>query len=451
MMSASSILLIDSDRAIGYSPGRRGRDLTVISNDTEGDLGLSIEAVLAAMPGRQRQVYVLSTDVWSQTVTVESRSLRRIDKSQVPQMLAFEAESLSGIPANAARTSIHLLETGPLETTYWLSQLDAARFSQVADAIAFNGGKLMGIAHPAGLSLPISISRGDWTRLELWQDLTVAVSRHERSTVRRQFLSEPEEPIENAAAARDFMKRAGVEPGPVVELLNGLKSVKSSVEANGEQHNLSISDEDDLRIFMQAWGRQLRHAKHIPVIVPIRQKASAQTKRLVGLAATAAVVIGVAAHHQYNSTLNESRIEELETKITELQAPVQAHASDKKRLNKIETDLNSASESLASLEKEVLIYQGEVGISRSRMAALLRTLSEQRPQDLFLSEVTANGNEIRIVGRSMDSESIVEFARSMAVKLQSLNLSIRVPRREALLVTADGGPYEFEYVVTDGA
>ena len=202
---------------------------------------------------------------------------------------------------------------------------------------------------------------------------------------------------------------------------------------------------------MQAWGRQLRHAKRIPVIVPIRQKASAQTKRLVGLAATAAAMIGVAAHHQYTSNVNESRIEELETKISALQAPVQAHASDKKRLNKIETDLNSAKESLANLEKEVLIYQGEVGISRSRMAALLRTLSEQRPQNLFLSGVTADSNEIRIVGRSMDSESIIEFARAMAVKLQSLNLSIRVPRREALLVTADGGPYEFEYIVTDGA
>ena len=162
-------------------------------------------------------------------------------------------------------------------------------------------------------------------------------------------------------------------------------------------------------------------------------------------------MIGVAAHHQYTSNVNESRIEELETKISALQAPVQAHASDKKRLNKIETDLNSAKESLANLEKEVLIYQGEVGISRSRMAALLRTLSEQRPQNLFLSGVTADSNEIRIVGRSMDSESIIEFARAMAVKLQSLNLSIRVPRREALLVTADGGPYEFEYIVTDGA
>src|SRR6056297_409174 len=116
LMSAPTILFITSTQSIGFSPSGKGGRLTVLPADASGDLGLSLEALLAAMPGKAKQVYVLTTEVWSQAVTVESRSLRRIDKAQIPQMLAFEAESFSGIPATSARTAIERLDSGPLET-----------------------------------------------------------------------------------------------------------------------------------------------------------------------------------------------------------------------------------------------------------------------------------------------------------------------------------------------
>ena len=452
-MPSPSILFITSTQAVGYSSAKGGR-ITVLPADAAGDIGLSIEALLAAMPGRQKQVYVLTTEVWSQAVTVESRSLRRIDKSQIPQMLAYEAETYSGIPASSARTAIHSLEAGPLETTYWVSQIDSVRFAQAADAVAFNGGKLLGVLHPAGLHEPITTGKGDWTRLEQWDDASVVVSRQGRSKIERRFLSETEQTIDSPAAARDYLNRLDIRTGAFVELLqqSARPALREAYASEGDiNHSVDLSDEHDLRTFLAAWSRALRSPKALPVVVPVRTGASAQTKRTLALAALAAALVGILAHHRLTAAYHQSRVTALETQIAELQGPIDAFAAQQKQLGELETDLTETKNQLALLQTRMLRYQGQLGIHRTRMATLLRTLGDSRPRDLMLSGVQSDNGELRVIGRSVRPEAIIEFATTIAKQLEPLNLSVRVPRREALLVTADGGPYEFEYVIRDGA
>jgi len=441
-----SVLLITSTQSHGYSPGGKGGRLTVLPSDASGDIGLSIEALLAAMPGRQKQIYVLTTEVWSQAVTVESRSLRRIDKSQIPQMLAFEAESFSGIPASSARTAIHPLDAGPLETTYWVSQIDSTRFAQAADAVAFHGGKLLGLIHPAGLPAPLTISKGDWTRLEQWDDANVVVSGHSRSSIQRKFIDDVEQKVNTPASARDFLTRMGIECGAIVEILN--QQSPDAVES--EPHIVDMTNEGDLLAFLSAWSRELRKPKSLPVIRPVRARASAQTKRTLGLVATAAAVIGIAAHHHLTTTHNGSRVQSLQTEITERQQPIDQFTTQQKQLQELETTLADTRSKATELQTQVVRYLGQLGIHRSRIARLLRSLGESRPRDLILSGVESDGDEIRVVGRSVRPEAIIDFASKMAKQLEPMNLAIRIPRREALLVTADGGPYEFEYIISDG-
>jgi Tfp pilus assembly protein PilN len=452
-MSAPTILFITSTQSIGFSPSGKGGKLTVLPADASGDLGLSIEALLAAMPGKPKQVYVLTTEVWSQAVTVESRSLRRIDKAQIPQMLAFEAESFSGIAAGTARTAIEALQSGPLETTFWVSQLDANRFAQAADAVAFNGGRLLGVLHPAGLPMPLHAASSDWTRLELWDDATVVVSRRGRSSPQRRFLTEPDVPIATAGAARDFLVRSEADPGGTVELLSqsmaGLDADADLLQASPEV--IDLSDQANATAFLAAWSKTLRKPKNVPVLLPVRRPASAQTKRTLSLAATAAAVVGISAHYHLSAYWNENRAAELEAQISELQRPIDQFQDQRNRLSEVEDELAATRDKVAELETQIIRYRGQLGIHRTRMATLLRTLAESRPRDLVLSQVQSDGNEIRVIGRSVRPDTIIQFATEMAERLEPMNLSLRVPRREALLVTPDGGPYEFEYVISDGA
>ncbi|MEL6107305.1 MAG: hypothetical protein AAFU85_14800 [Planctomycetota bacterium] len=461
-MALPSVLFIGSSRSVGFDPSGKGR-LTMVPSDASGDIGLSIEALLAAMPGRQRQVYVLSTEVWSQVVPVESRSLRRIEKAQIPQLLAFEAESLSGMPASAARTSFELLEAGPLETLYWVSQIDGARFAQAADAIAFNGGKMLGMLHPGGLPSPLRPMRGEWSRMEKWDDLTVVVHGRGRGKPQRRFLADVEPSIDAPAAVRSYLDDSGDGTVSWVEFLrdaSGTEVVGAStlsgsqipVSQGGETGSFDLGLESDLNVFLSVWSAALRKPTGVPVIVPMRQQASARAKRTMALAATAATLFGVAAHLQISTRNDADRVASLRAEIQELQDPIDAFSQRQQELAQIRQDVAEAEQRQQRLQTQMVRYRGQLAIHRSRMASLLRAVEEEKqPYDLSIDRIEGDGSQLRLVGYSRYPNEVIQFAYALARRLAPLNLSIQVPRREALLLTKDGGPYMFEYLVMDGA
>lgn len=442
---SASILYITASRAVGYSPSRGGR-ITVLPADPTGDIGLSIEALLAAMPGRHKHVYVLTTEVWSQAVTVESRSLRRIEKSQIPQLLAFEVEGFSGVSTASARTASQPLDAGPIETTYWVSQIDSARFAQAADAVAFNGGKLLGILHPAGLPAPLTVGKSEWTRLEQWDDMSVVVSRSGRETTQQRFLEDVDGIVDSSAAARELLNRLQIEPNASVELLK-----QSEIESTTAAENvLDLSREADLAIFLGAWSKTLQKRTAVPVILPVRARASAKTRRSLALAATAATVVAIAGFDYISKNRDRARVRELSQQVETLKRPIDSYSAVQTQMSETRQKIQEREETLEELDTEVSRYRGQLAIHRERMAALLKTLGENRPSDLMINRVENEGDSIRIVGRSVSAEAVTNFATLLATQLEEMNLSIRVPRREALLVTAEGGPYEFEYIISDG-
>ncbi|MEM0926325.1 MAG: hypothetical protein AAGJ83_09845 [Planctomycetota bacterium] len=478
-MPSPSVLLITATQAVGFSPGGKSGRVTVLPADASGDIGLSIEALLATMPGRQRHVYVVTTEVWSQAVPIENRSLRRIEKSQVSQMLAFEAESFSGIAASSARTSSEVMESGPVETSFWVSQIDATRFAQAADAVAYNGGKLLGLTHPCGLPHAIRGNGSDWTRLEIWDDFGLIVSKRGRGPETRRFLPDAPPVPGTTAEARQIIEANGIQSQAFVEVLDATnasfdeitsagslttdeaelpgsygiedaESIAAATSLASDQDIASLSDSGDLQAFLSGWSKTLKRNRSVPVIRPVRQGASPETRRQVALGAAAAAIVITAVHYNYGRVRDAAQVKDLQQQIEERQVPINQFATKEKELRDLEQSLVDTTEKLGNLEIQAARYRGQLGIHRSRMAQVLRTLGEERPAELILSGVESDDGAMRIVGRSLRPELIIRFAQAIAPRLESLNLSISVPRREALLLTAEGGPYEFEYLITDG-
>ncbi|MEL6899218.1 MAG: hypothetical protein AAFP90_24205, partial [Planctomycetota bacterium] len=288
----ATVLYITPTLSAGYSP-RGGGELTVAPPDSGDDLPLMIETLLAMMPGRHRQVYVLTTEVWSQSVTVDTRVIRRLASDQLPQMLAYEAEAFSSISAASSRTSVERLGDAITETTFRVSQIDASRFAGSADAIAFNGGKLMGIANPAALPISLTSAGSDWTRLERWDESAVMVSKPKRGPAVVQFLDGIDGAVDSPAAARDFLIQNGIDPQSTVELL--AQSILPG--AISDDYVFDLNDTTTLQSFLAAWSRFLKSPKHPSLIRPVRQRSSAKTKWLMGVATTAATIAGLVAFH----------------------------------------------------------------------------------------------------------------------------------------------------------
>ncbi|MEL6895792.1 MAG: hypothetical protein AAFP90_06810, partial [Planctomycetota bacterium] len=156
------------------------------------------------------------------------------------------------------------------------------------------------------------------------------------------------------------------------------------------------------------------------------------------------------AFHIYKTAENDARVTSIRDEITSLQQPIDQFSQVQQQVKDVESTLATRSTELSDLQSQLVRYQGQVGIHRSRMPALLKAISELSPTDLALLRIETKSDEIRLLGRSVRSESISRFASSLSVRLAPLNLSLSVPRREALLRTANGGPYEFEFVLKDG-
>jgi hypothetical protein len=157
--NAVTILLLTRNELVRADFARGGgRGLSGVWRQPRSDLPDPVSAVEAALlqaPGVGRRVWVLSTDLWTQTLSMPGVKMAGLSPEQQAGALAFEAEGLSG---QAAHDSVVGYVTRPAEGNevgYWLVQAPAADLARIEAAVHRAGGRLAGLAHPAGLDRPL--------------------------------------------------------------------------------------------------------------------------------------------------------------------------------------------------------------------------------------------------------------------------------------------------------
>ncbi|QGJ68957.1 Hypothetical protein PBC10988_6220 [Planctomycetales bacterium 10988] len=458
MANPTIVFLSDSMNAV-YSPvGKEGFFLSQPPQAT-GDIGLNVETLLAALPRKPQTVYVVSTEVWSQAITVESRAVRRIDKDQVPQILAFEAQSLSGLAPQQALTASLPLTSDLMESTFWVSQIDLAKFEQTAEAVQFSGGKFQGMLHPAGLgvSLTALAAKSGWSRLELWEDLSLVVTGNGKKAPRYQVLTErPIEPI-NPEELVQFLQRSS--PSAALSLAEILwespfgSPVADENEDGSVVHQLrlfNLQTEEALKFLLAGWSSALSSKKNVvPTLRPLRRGASKESRRTLALGAVALAILFVAGYGRISGALNEAYLEELKQEATRLQQPIKQFETSQKNLTEVKTELANLQIDKGKLEQQIERYKSSVDVHQDRMVTLLQFLADQCPYDVVIRQVECDGDHIRIQGRSVSVESITTLGMDLEKKLAEYNLSLSIPRKAALSFTSGGSPYAFEYVIRD--
>lgn len=450
-MARPSIVFVGSTIAAGYTPGMRG-DLAVQPLDASGDLAASVESVLAIMPARSKGIYVLTTDIWSQAVGLETRLLRRVEKKKVPQLVSYEAQALSGMPSQQARTAVALLEAQPLETLHWALQMETSRYNQLAEAVAFSGCRLLGVCHPAGLPASLCRRKGPWGRLEVWNDVTMAVWDNGRGKVSHRFLDESPEQLSSLAQAGQWLADAGGPTEVPMEVIYEESLPAAFTHDLGtDPAVLSLQDRAHLHSLLELWGFALGWSPQVPCIGPVRQPTSAQTKRKLAIVVTSALTAALLAHYNARSDWYDTQSLSLQQEIADLEAPLTAFQTGQKQLAADEKKLARVAQQVTDLQSKIARYENHVRIHRSRMKRLLQLLAGCCPEEMMIRQITGESDAIRIVGRSVTSQPISQMAQRLAGELEPLHLSLEVPRVEALLQQVDGGPYEFEFVVRDSS
>src|SRR5436190_2274628 len=100
---AITLLLLDRDKVVraDFGSGARPevRDLWQQPRPAVDDFGLLVESALHLGPHPGKRVWVLSGDLWTQTLPLPLLKVDGISEDELSQALAFEVEPLSGVPA----------------------------------------------------------------------------------------------------------------------------------------------------------------------------------------------------------------------------------------------------------------------------------------------------------------------------------------------------------------
>jgi len=405
------------------------------------DLASLVEAGLHLGPRPARKVWVLTTDLWTQTLELPLHKSADVSSAELARGLNFEAEALSGLSAFEAVAGQVPLGTHEGLRTHWLVQARSADVDLIDDAVRGAGSKLMGVGHPGGLPralLPLVDPSRPWQRIELWPDAVVALRGHARGPVDVQvFNSDPHmgrwradvadwERKSEAAADKELLVAAGID-------------VPAKVDG---QQLLRLESKEDLAGWLIAWGEHLTLKRPgVPLVAPTPVPPSAGARRgIAGLAALVALALCAAAQLLLNWDTRAANDER-----ARLQEPAT-------RLATVEKQLKDLEGRAASLQEEAGKFQhcaDKLTAQRNRLARLLRSLARHHAEDLLVQRIDNENGEPRIKGVCLQPELADEFAAWLTRELrpsknQPDGFEVQPPKKVAGNLVANGGPWHFE-------
>jgi hypothetical protein len=449
----NTILLITRDRLIraDLRPGRAPAvaDLHEERRPAADDLPSLVEAALRLGRARTGNVWVLSSELWTQVLSLPSDALSGLKAEELGRALAFEAEPFSGINAlEAAAAAVPLPGEGP-QRAFWLTEIAAAQLQQIEDIVKQSGGRLLGMSHPGGLPRPFCPplnQQETWQRVELWPGAVICVEggagRRSSVAVRN---SDPkpghwEADVEQWRASRPAVS--------ATESLHGASGV--ALDELPVENRLSLEDADASRQFLTAWAEALADGSlAAPLVMLPKPPMSAATRRAIMVgAALAALVLCITGQFLLNAFLSR-RIAETQR----LRKPAERLAELKSDADKLQKQKAELSDACKKLQNDLDHYQQVRRAQQRRLASLLAVLARRSPEQTVIRKIDGDQDEIVLHGLCLELQSPDALAGGLAQDLADAlgpqGWQVQLPSRHSREVLAVGGPWEFEIRIED--
>ncbi len=395
------------------------------------DWATLVEIALNLGPKPGKKVVILSSDFWTQTLMLPNIASTSMAPDELASALNFEAESFSGQSAFESTIGVHALPPGQ---GYWIVQARTADFEQASEIVARAGSRLAGLGHPGGVPVALgddAKSAQRWARMEFWPDAVMLVRRETGGAFPVQVLnSDPQlgrwKP-EWAAWSQDLTATE-------LETLAGPAMAPPSVSA---VRSITLNDEASLTRWLSAWAECLNSkSAGIPLIRPARKPMSVGLSVGIGLLLGVLVLVGCGALHFWLAGVLRSSQDELKHH----QEHTKEIADIKKQMDDIRAKQVDLQTQIKNLETSLKV----MGTHRHRLGKLLTALREIHPEDLYIEKIDADAGDPRLRGHCLRPELADQFANRLANALMDQGWEVQTPKKEALKVAANGGPWSFD-------
>lgn len=418
--TANTILLITAGRCCRADVGARGEITGLWSQSRRSGLSLveSVRAAVALGAGTGRQVLVLTTEAWTQTLNLHRGQVSGLVREELEQALAFEAEPFSGL--SPLDSVIGACDSGARDgsASFWVVQLARSERDDIQRLIKETGGRLVGIGHPGGMPLPLTSipSGGAWRRIECWDGAWVLVTCEDGLAVQTKV-------IPSAPEARDLPTHGRIER---------LHARESAVFADDA---LPLSDDSTLRLWFGKVPLALAQSAALPLIVADAPVRSRNVPLVVGAVLTAVVVALSLAQWLWFGGVNHL----LEEKRSEHAAIQPLIDTANKEIPKLNTALAEAQKKQQSLAR--------VEMQRGAVLLLMQQLAKHCSQDVVVRSIKPERGMMTLGGVSLEAASVDELGIVLTNSLKPAGLVARPVEKKARQALANDGPWDFSIAV----
>jgi Tfp pilus assembly protein PilN len=444
-----TILLITTERLVraDLRPGGRVSDCQLASQPRPAvdDLPSLVELTLRLNASKPGRVLLLTTELWTQTLPMAAGAAAGMGDDEVASALAFEAEPFSGISAFDSLGICLALPRAADEPQFWFTQMAGSQRELLEYVVSEAGGKLTGIAHPAGLPVPLHESPPSrWERIELWPDAVVCLRRDGRAPAHVHIINTSPQSLTWQQDAQYWL---GQFDSPEVRetLVATDRAVLDGAEQTGAER-LDLADEAVMTRWLLAWAEQsVAKRSELPILRPAPKPMPASTRfAIAGLIGVVMLSLCL-GHYRWTVAATQAANE----RVAELRRPAE-------ELKKAQTEADNLQRQLTTLTAQVDRMQASVDAclramewNRQRMAQLMTALAASDPDSLVIQAIETRREGIRVRGISRRPEHPNQLAARLAEQLRPLGLQVSPPSKEAGFLLADGSPYLFELLIQD--
>lgn len=449
MTKPLTILLITAERLVraDLRLGGRSADCQFVSQPRPAvdDLPSLVELALRLNASKPKRVLLLTTEAWTQTLSMASGAAAGMGDEEIAAALAFEAEPFSGISAfDSLGTGLPLPRTVD-EPQFWFTQIAASQRELLEYVVGEAGGTLIGIAHPAGVPLAIQDpAPASWQRLELWPDSVLCVRRDGRAPLHVHVINTNPQSLTWQQDAEYWFGQ--FDPPELRETLVGSdRAIGFGMEqVDGVSHDLA--DEAVIRRWLSCWAQHaVERRAEVPILRPAPKTMSNSTRlAIAGLIGVAMLIVCVGHYHW-----SEAAAQAANQRVAELRQPAEELARAQSEADDLERQLTTLNSQVDRMQASVDACLRAMEWNRRRMGQLLTALAASDPNRLVIQAIDTRREGIRIRGISRRPEAANHLAARLATELRPLGLRVSTPDKEAHFLMDDGSPYLFELLIQD--
>lgn len=387
---------------------------------------------LGGAPGKL--LWVLASELWTQTASLPAGAARASSPSELAQALALEVEALSGLASQDALVGLQALEEREGEARFWVTLAPLYLVEDLAAVAERAGARLGGVCHPGGLPGPLQPGPGPWERIELWDEALFDL-RWEGGQLSLE--------VEPGGALAHL-------PAPGPERRQELLVAEGLLAPEGVPEGVSceLGDPAARARWLGAWGAALlAGGAGVPQILPPRRPLSRSARLLTGVSLLCLSVLGCAGHYAWA----QGEIQRLKAQLEAAAAPAQAAAQLEQRAAQLGQERDRLLAETARLAQVEARYRELTRVHRGRHGRLLRALA-QAPAEVWVESLSDRGQSLRIEGLAADPQVALALATSLARDLQGSSWRVAAPEVGQDLVQGAGqagGGWRFRLELID--